>query len=200
MKLLKLIPLFFLLLTTSCGTMFWSSSNAFKIHQGMTQREVISAVGKPDMRRFRSNVEEWEYVTIVDDRTVIIDFVDGRVSSLDSYDKSADLLPLRGHPTMVNPGDVYFNELYNNVNNAIGSDERQKVLNSNLRDASISCNECAKLLKLFTFDDDKVKALKLLAPHLSNNNYDIIVDCFYFESGKQTSKDILHSLQSKRNS
>lgn len=202
MKLFKSFTLLCLLLLTACGSIYWSSANAMKIQKGMTPQEVIAAIGKPDQRRFNSNVEEWEY-TSSDHSTVVIDFTNGRVSSMDTFKKPQFINPVPGPGVIASEpqDDAFFQRLYNNVKRATFSDDKQKALHQYLGDADISCSECARLLKLFSFDDDKVKALKYMAPHLANNEFEVILDCFTFQSGKDKAYDILKRIkyQQRRN-
>jgi hypothetical protein len=193
MKLLKYFTLLCAFMISGCGTLYWNSSNAMKIQKGMTSQEVISAVGKPDQRRFRSNVEEWEYISS-DKSTVIIDFVNGKVSSLDTFKQPLFITPSVDNIIVEPQEDPFFNRLYANVKNATWTDDMQKALHENLGDAEISCSECAKLLKLFSFEDDRLKALKYMAPHLSNNQFEVILDCFDLISTHKTAQDILNNI------
>lgn len=193
MKLLKSFVLLCAFAATGCGSLYWSSSNAMKIQKGMTPQEVVSAVGKPDQRRFRSNVEEWEYISS-DKSTIIIDFINGKVSSMDTFKKPQFIVPPTGDIIAEPQEDAFFIKLYSNVKDANWADDMQKALHENLGDATISCSECAKLLKLFNFEDDRIKALKYMAPHLSNNEYEVILDCFDLMSNHKAAQDILKSM------
>lgn len=193
MKLLKLFFLLCAFLLSGCGSLYWSTDNAMKIQRGMTPQEVIDAVGKPDQRRFNMNTEEWEYLSC-DHTTVLVDFVDGRVSGIDTFKKPQMIAPIPAAAVNVPQEDTFFINLYNSVKNATFTDDKQKALHLNLGDAEISCNECARLLKLFSFDDDKIKALKYMAPHLANNEFAVVLDCFTFQSGRESAYDILKSI------
>ena len=51
--------------------------------------------------------------------------------------------------------------------------------------------QCAKLLALFSFDNDKLEALKVLAPRIVDFNPKEIVKQFTFSSNKDKALDIL---------
>ena len=43
-------------------------------------------------------------------------------------------------------------------------------------DNSLSCHQCARLMSLYTFDDDKMKVLRIFAPHIGDKeNYEEIL-------------------------
>lgn len=197
MKLLKLFSLLCVFLITGCGSIYWSSANALKIRKGMTQQEVIAAVGKPDQRRFRSNMEEWEYNSS-DHSTVLVDFINGTVSTLNTFKRPKPIVPDAGVQLPGLRNDPFFTNLYSSMKRSFSTDDMHKALHANLGDAEITCSECAQLLKLFTFDDDKVKAFKYMAPHLSNNEYEVILDCFSFQSGQNAAQNIISKMEVQR--
>lgn len=194
MKLLKYLALPFAFLITGCGSIYWNSNNAMKIQKGMTPQQVISAVGKPDQRRFRSNIEEWEYISS-DYSTIIIDFINGKVSGMNTFKTPKFNAPATNNMIIEPQEDAFFIRLYNNVKKATWADDMQKALHQNLGDAEISCYECAKLLKLFSFEDDRLKALKYIAPHLSNNQFEVILDCFNLLNTQKAAENILNNIQ-----
>ena len=52
----------YLLLQTSCSSMFYSNSNVLgQIKQGMSPEETTKILGEPEYRRLDYGLEEWEY-------------------------------------------------------------------------------------------------------------------------------------------
>lgn len=75
----------------SCSTMSLQGSSSFmKIKNGMTQEEVVEILGKPTHHRFNGGYEQWEYRKenpFSGKRTVVIvDFINGKVSALNTFD------------------------------------------------------------------------------------------------------------------
>ena len=84
----------FLVILSSCSILKESmllSDKAMRINKGMTTSEVVRAVGKPDLRSFDGDFEEWEFQQysgaspVID--YMIVYFENGRVVSLESFSK-----------------------------------------------------------------------------------------------------------------
>ena len=80
------------MLVSSCFTSYISTKQVMKIHEGMSQSEVEAILGKPDYRRFDSDMEEWEFhrdngtpVLTSEPMTIIILFSNGKVVSMDTF-------------------------------------------------------------------------------------------------------------------
>lgn len=64
--------------------------------------------------------------------------------------------------------------------------ERLELVEVGSLDSRFSCEQVRRLLAFFTFDDDRLAALALLAPHIVDRPHaERLVDCFTFESAKQ---------------
>ncbi len=64
--------------------------------------------------------------------------------------------------------------------------ERLELVEVGSLDSRFSCEQVCRLLAFFTFDDDRLAALALLAPHIVDRPHaEHLVDCFTFESAKQ---------------
>lgn len=82
------------LLSTLAGCGLYDTANQRSqlmgnLHEGMTRKEVIATLGKPEFRRFNNGIEQWEYHKTHwgGEKTVItLDFQDDKVIALDSYD------------------------------------------------------------------------------------------------------------------
>jgi hypothetical protein len=77
---------------SSCASLFnfnTVADNAARIQPGMTKDEVTDVMGRtPNFRRFSDGRDEWEYRTLLnndDYDVVVIDFYNGRVTSMDSF-------------------------------------------------------------------------------------------------------------------
>lgn len=94
------LVLLFSLLICSCSSLFNFSSlpeRAYDIEKGMTKQEVSSRLGKPQYRRFNDDVEQWEYrvreAVTNSDNVVVVSFVDGYVTAMDSFKQYAPPQP-----------------------------------------------------------------------------------------------------------
>ena len=57
-----------------------------------------------------------------------------------------------------------------------------------------SCAQVVRMMTIFTFDDGKIKTLRMMAPHIVDlQNASLIYQQFSFESEKQKVGDILRS-------
>lgn len=92
MRNIHIVLLFLLLiLSSSCASYYVSGKRVMEVQKGMTQQEVRQLLGKPDYRRFEGDFEEWEFrrdkgtPLTPTPMTIIIQFVDGEVISMDTY-------------------------------------------------------------------------------------------------------------------
>ena len=57
-----------------------------------------------------------------------------------------------------------------------------------------SCNQVARIMKIFPFDDEQLKALRMMAPHIVDpQNAIVIYQLFSFDSEKQKVGEILRN-------
>ena len=78
------------------------------------------------------------------------------------------------------------------VKNASFDDNKIDVIRVACIGSYFSSKQCAKLLSLMSFDNDRVKALEIIAPRLVDmNNIDDIVKKFSFSSSKDKAVSIL---------
>lgn len=60
------------------------------------------------------------------------------------------------------------------------------------RNNSLNCVQCASLMALYTFDDDKMKVLRIFAPNIVDpENYEVILDVIDSLFKKDDAKKIL---------
>ena len=176
--------------------MFYPKANALDaIRQGMTQEEVTKLLGRPDFRRIDYGLEEWEYRKLFspldsDYTTVIVRFEDGRLVYMDSFHASdrepqAPPVPVVQEPVAVVPvqpvypnamPDRAFRDFYQKVKREIAPDDQIKLIRATVGHKLFTCRQCAEMMSLFTFDDDKMQVLRAFAPRLvDKENYETIL-------------------------
>lgn len=176
--------------------MFYPKANALDaIRQGMTQEEVTKLLGRPDFRRIDYGLEEWEYRKLFspldsDYTTVIVRFEDGRLVYMDSFHASdrepqAPPVPVVQEPVAVVPvqpvypnamPDRAFRDFYQKVKREIVPDDQIKLIRATVGHKLFTCRQCAEMMSLFTFDDDKMQVLRAFAPRLvDKENYETIL-------------------------
>ena len=184
------------LFLASCSSMFYPKANALDaIRQGMTQEEVTKLLGRPDFRRIDYGLEEWEYRKLFspldsDYTTVIVRFEDGRLVYMDSFHASdrepqAPPVPVVQEPVAVVPvqpvypnamPDRAFRDFYQKVKREIVPDDQIKLIRATVGHKLFTCRQCAEMMSLFTFDDDKMQVLRAFAPRLvDKENYETIL-------------------------
>ncbi|WP_178791850.1 DUF4476 domain-containing protein [Bacteroidaceae bacterium] len=178
----------------SCGSgLTLQGSNTFmKIKPGMAQAEVTEILGKPTYHRFDEGGEQWEYQKVHaltgEETRIIINFTDGYVSSMDSFDGSQPAMPpvavcppaevitiepprRPNHPDNHRPrhrpmSAQNFDNLYNKVKRKPFKDDQMELLSVGVANGYFTCNQCARLMSIFTWDDEKMKVLKMMSERL----------------------------------
>ena len=88
--------------------------------------------------------------------------------------------------------DMDFDMMVGIVKNASFDDKKIDVMRVACIGSYFSSRQCAKLLSLLSFDDNKIKALEVIASRLvDTNNADDIVKEFSFSSSKDKAVGIL---------
>ena len=97
--------------------------------------------------------------------------------------------PVRHHQVM-NEKDFQF--LYKTVKKKSFDKDRLEILRVGVLDNYFTCRQCARLMSLYKFDDDKLKILRIMARHLVDmNNHNDILKQFDFDSNRRKALDIL---------
>ena len=181
------------------------------VEKGMSQKEVSSILGKPDYRRFDHDVEEWEFIKNIADNagwtTIIVSFIDGRVISMDSFRTDVPPPPVAVYPSVEVGGNIPsrphatvgrgmnerdFQSLYNKVKSKPFKDDQLELLENGIGNRKLSCKQCVRMMSIYTFDDDKLKVLKILTPNIvDQENYDEIIDALDFISSEEKARHIL---------
>lgn len=180
---------------TSCAGVFYDlKSDALRnVQKGMTKQEVARLLGEPQFRRFDRDLDEWEYSKNVLGNgytTIIVSFEDDKVVAMDSFPSSnyhpAPSVTVGSSEVMVAPpATVYlkgirepeFQRFYEKVKSRTFKDDMLEEIIIGADRYSLNCNQCARLMSLFSFDDEKMKVLRLFAPHIADReNYEEILD------------------------
>lgn len=180
------------------------------VRLGMTKQEVTAILGQPDDISFDYHSEQWEYyinggLTKYDKRIFVGFDSEGRVVTYRSVslrpDDRNDDYHMRG--TDVGPMRHYFIDefcmderafsvLYDKVKAASFSDNKFDLVEVASLGCYFSCSQCARILSLFSFSSDKLKALQFMAPRISDyQNANVIYSVFDFDSDKARAAEIL---------
>lgn len=204
MKRLNFLITVFLssLLICGCSSLFFGNGIR-QIKQGMTPDEVAKVLGDPNNRRFDNEGEQWEYKRMDSPNYytyIIIDFVNGRVVTMNTFDKDIIKPPVISVPPMIPPtfpghqgvyknmlmNDRDFGLLCNRIKKESFDDDKIGLLEIGTINSCFTCLQCRTILSLFTFDDDKMKAIRLMRGKIADKeNLKLITDCFTFESEKE---------------
>ena len=97
--------------------------------------------------------------------------------------------PLR-HYSAMNEKDFQF--LYKIIKKKSFDDDRMEILSVGVLDNYFTCQQCARLMSLYKFDDEKLKILRIMTGHIVDlENYQNILMILDFDSNKQKALDIL---------
>lgn len=90
--------------------------------------------------------------------------------------------------------DASFSKLYNKVKKASFDDNKFDLIEVASLGCYYSCAQVVRIMKIFSFDDSKIKVLSMMAPRIVDlQNAIIIYQQFNFESEKQKVGEILRS-------
>lgn len=97
--------------------------------------------------------------------------------------------PSRHHQAM-SPKDFQF--MYKIIKKKNFDNDRLEILSVGVLDNYFTCQQCARLMSLYSFDDNKLKILRIMTGHIVDleNHHDILKE-LDFDSSKQKAIDIL---------
>lgn len=185
----------------------------------MTKQEVIAILGKPKLTSFDMYGDKWEYdkynylfgdskyITVFFDRNGKVVQYDTKIIELNSQTSNVQQPQ---HPTppiydgKCDPDgrmdydycldDASFSKLYNKVKKASFDDNKFDLIEVASLGCYYSCAQVVRIMKIFPFDDEQLKALKMMAPHIVDlQNTGLIYKIFSFDSEKQKVGEILSS-------
>ena len=179
------------------------------VQRGMTKEQVMDAIGKPNAIAFDTIGETWTYIKtpLVDYNKMILVVFD-KMNRVDSYREQILLSEKDGMgitpPTVSQPmppaypsypyfdgmpyslSDDDFDHLSRKVKNASFDDNKFDLLEVATIGCYYTCAQCAQLMKTFTFDDSRLRALRIIAPHIVDpQNVSRITSLFTFSDDKE---------------
>ena len=196
-----------------------SAKGKRNVERGMTKQEVIAILGEPKLTSFDMYGDKWEYAkynNLFGDSKYITVFFDrnGKVVQYDTRiiepNSQTSNVQQPQHPTppiydgRCDPDgrmdygycldDVSFSKLYNKVKQASFNDNKFDLIEVASLGCYYSCAQVVRIMKIFPFDDEQLKALKMMAPHIVDlQNTDLIYKVFSFDSEKEKAEGIIRN-------
>ena len=196
-----------------------SAKGKRNVERGMTKQEVISILGEPKLTSFNIYGDKWEYAqnnTLFGDSKYITVFFDrsGKVVEyntriIESNSQTSNVQQPQ-HPTpplydgrcdpdgrmdySYSLDDASFSKLYNKVKNASFDDTKFDLIEVASLGCYYSCTQVVRIMKIFSFDDSKMKVLSMMAPRIVDlQNATDIYRIFTFDSDKEKAANILRN-------
>ena len=196
-----------------------SAKGKRNVERGMTKQEVIAILGKPKLTSFDMYGDKWEYdkynylfgdskyITVLFDRNGKVVQYDTRIIEPNSQTSNVQQPQ---HPTppiydgRCDPDgrmdygycldDASFSKLYNKVKQASFNDNKFDLIEVASLGCYYSCTQVVRIMKIFPFDDEQLKALKMMAPHIVDlQNTGLIYKVFSFDSEKEKAEGIIRN-------
>lgn len=123
-----------------------------------------------------------------------IDSLSAQTISTNSWDGVSQYRPHREQAPYRKAimGKQDFQFLYETIKGKSFEKDRLELLSVGVLDNYFSCRQCAKLLSIYSFDSDRLKALEIMANHIVDlDNADLVIDVFTFESNKDKAVKLL---------
>ena len=195
-----------------------SAKGKRNVERGMTKQEVIAILGEPKLTSFDIYGDKWEYakynnlfgdskyITVFFDRNGKVVQYDTRIIEPNSQTSNVQ----QPHPTpplydgRCDPDgrmdygycldDASFSKLYNKVKKASFDDNKFDLIEVASLGCYYSCAQVVRIMKIFPFDDEQLKALKMMAPHIVDlQNTGLIYKIFSFDSEKDKAEEIIRN-------
>ena len=196
-----------------------SAKGKRNVERGMTKQEVIAILGEPKLTSFDMYGDKWEYAkynNLFGDSKYITVFFDrnGKVVQYDTRiiepNSQTSNVQQPQHPTppiydgRCDPDgrmdygycldDASFSKLYNKVKQASFNDNKFDLIEVASLGCYYSCTQVVRIMKIFPFDDEQLKALKMMAPHnVDLQNTGLIYKVFSFDSEKEKAEGIIRN-------
>jgi hypothetical protein len=196
-----------------------SAKGKRNVERGMTKQEVIAILGEPKLTSFDMYGDKWEYdkynylfgdskyITVFFDRNGKVVQYDTRIIEPNSQTSNVQQPQ---HPTppiydgRCDPDgrmdygycldDASFSKLYNKVKQASFNDNKFDLIEVASLGCYYSCAQVVRIMKIFPFDDEQLKALKMMAPHIVDlQNTGLIYKVFSFDSEKEKAEEIIRN-------
>ena len=196
-----------------------SAKGKRNVERGMTKQEVIAILGEPKLTSFDMYGDKWEYdkynylfgdskyITVFFDRNGKVVQYDTRIIEPNSQTSNVQQPQ---HPTppiydgRCDPDgrmdygycldDASFSKLYNKVKQASFDDNKFDLIEVASLGCYYSCAQVVRIMKIFPFDDEQLKALKMMAPHIVDlQNTGLIYKVFSFDNEKDKAEEIIRN-------
>lgn len=227
MKKIPILLLFALwFVVGSCFTSYISSKQIMGIQQGMSQQEVQSMLGKPDFRRFDGDMEEWEFhrdngtPIAATPTTIVIQFVDGRVVSMDTFKGYGGCHNTLAGAIAVGPAvipnapvyddrrssdremqvmtDFDFNDFINKLKFAFRGNDQKKMINQLLSKHDVTSNQCVSIIKEISYSPDQIEIMKILYPYVRDKeNFNKAIDVLFSSIYKDEMRQFIQEYHEK---
>ena len=196
-----------------------SAKGKRNVERGMTKQEVIAILGEPKLTSFDMYGDKWEYdkynylfgdskyITVFFDRNGKVVQYDTRIIEPNSQTSNVQQPQ---HPTppiydgRCDPDgrmdygycldDASFSKLYNKVKQASFNDNKFDLIEVASLGCYYSCAQVVRIMKIFPFGDEQLKALKMMTPHIVDlQNTGLIYKVFSFDSEKDKAEEIIRN-------
>lgn len=145
------------------------------------------------MKIFNFDDERLEALVILEPTIIDRENTDRIVDSMtfiSGEEKAKNILNKKHHSgRLYSDGEI--NVLYEKVKDAFSFDQL-KILQTGMNGRNITCKQCVKLLSICDFDNERIKFLQVMAPHIYDcYNRQIIINTMSFASGKDEARQLI---------
>lgn len=145
------------------------------------------------MKIFNFDDERLEALVILEPTIIDRENTDRIVDSMtfiSGEEKAKNILNKKHHSgRLYSDGEI--NVLYEKVKDAFSFDQL-KILQTGMNGRNITCKQCVKQLSICDFDNDRIKFLQVMAPHIYDcHNRQLIIDTMSFASGKDEARQLI---------
>lgn len=119
--------------------------------------------------------------------------------SMPTIGAKVEVLQHRPHPNRPMPkvhimNDRDFQFLYKTIKNKSFDKDRLELLSVGVLDNHFSCGQCAQLMSIFSFDNDKLEVLDIMAGHIADlENAAVIFESLTFDSNREKAAEKLRT-------
>lgn len=198
-----------------CSVYAVAKDKKFPVERGMTQQEVMEILGNPLTRSFDEYTERWDYLkkqgNLLYRREVhlVVEFDrNGRVLRFQTIDPFASSETTHTRVAPLPRYDEYygrdclsmdyplsedeFSRLYEIVKKNSFDDRKLNLIEVASIRSSYTCSQCAELIQLFSFSDNRLKALRLMEHRIvDTRDMHSILRLFSFSSEKEEATRII---------
>ena len=201
-----------------------SAKGKKNVECGMTKQEVFAILGQPKLTSFDAYGDRWDYsktnVLTGENKQITVGFdLNGRVVAYNTrlVDDNTTTVPSTTETTLplatVSPpippygagpdapffygyclDDASFAKLYNKVKSATFDDNKFDLLEMASLGCCYSCEQTARVMRLFSFGDKQLKVLSMMASRIVDpQNAIVIYNVLTFDSEKSKAGEIMRN-------